>query len=100
MKKVLLFLLFVSGVALVFATTLEELRTLYEDINPKVYELFYAAEDLKVLLDGVGQDISNSNPFSSAINVDPYVAIQTPLYLEKLTRIETAADALGTDALH
>lgn len=80
--------------------TIEELRAIVLDIHNKSQAIFAAANDLESFMQQVEQDVADSNPMSIAINVDQYVSIQSPIYVAKLTALETASDALGTDALH
>ena len=78
--------------------TLQELRTIVADIQDKEMALMDSVQKLGGLLATVSHIING--PFSSTINVDALVALETPLYIEALTAIETAADALGTDPFH
>ena len=80
--------------------TIEELRIILADLLPKAYDLSRAAQNFAGFIEQVNGAISPNNPFSGAINVDQFVAIQTPIYLSLLTAVETAADVLGTDPLH
>ena len=78
--------------------TLEELRVLVADIKTKSRAIRDAALSLDQMI--VAIDAQINNEYASTINVDAFVAIQTPIYLERLTALEAATDALGTDALH
>lgn len=76
--------------------TLEELRTIVADVVEKAETLHGKTMRLKSFMNRISTMV-NDEQFSSTINVDPFVAIQTPLYLALLHDIEVAADALGTD---
>lgn len=80
--------------------TLQELRTIVADLDPKIAEVYAAASEVRVIVAQVRRLINPNNPYAETINIDQLVALQTPLYLAALTRLETATDALGTDALH
>lgn len=77
--------------------TLEELRVIVADVVEKAETLHGKAIRLKNFMNRISTMV-NDEQFSSTINVDSFVAIQTPLYLALLHEIEVAADALGTDA--
>mgnify|MGYP001255332504 CR=1 FL=1 len=81
-------------------TTIQELRVIVEDIKTKSIEMSVASQNLIVFVREVEYIIAETNPLSDAVNIDALIAIYSPIYLQKLTRIETAADALGTDVLH
>lgn len=76
--------------------TLQELRTIVADVAQKGDTLFGKTMRLKSFIDRVDR-IINDNEFAATINVDAFVAVQTPIYLAILHDIEVAADALGTD---
>lgn len=76
--------------------TLQELQAIVEDVRTKANMLQGAASNLASFMEKIYR-IINDPDFSSTINVDAFVAIQTPLYLEHLHNIEVAADVLGTD---
>lgn len=80
--------------------TLEELQAIVQDVAAKSSALLDASQQLNGFFQEVLADVHPSNPLSAAINVDAYVAIQTPIYLAKLTAVEAAADLLGSDLLH
>lgn len=74
--------------------TIEELRILVEDISNKTNSLTNKSVELRTFLNQVSTIINISNPFSNAINVDAFIAIQNPLYQSKLTEIQTALNEL------
>lgn len=78
--------------------TIEELRIIVSDIRTKAHELARVSNDLRSFIDGVYMQIAETNPLSGAINVDALVSLQTPIYMAHLQSVETASDALGTDA--
>lgn len=85
-----------------WALTLEELRAISADVTAKAAALREKANNLEVLMGTINRNISPNNPFINNMfpnpqNVDDFVATQTPLYIQRLTDIEVAADALGTD---
>lgn len=77
--------------------TLAELRAIVADVSQKSDTLFGKTMRLKSFINRI-ETILNDNDFASTINVDQFVALQTPIYLAILHDIEVAADALGTDA--
>lgn len=77
--------------------TLDELRVIVTDIFQKSTVLAQKTNLLQSFMTEINAQISPNNSFVSTINIDQFVAIQTPLYLALLHDIEVAADALGTD---
>ena len=71
--------------------TLSELRILVEELNVKVTDASNKVVELKAFISEVNNAVQASNPFSEAIDVDAFVALQNPLYQAKLT---TAKDAV------
>lgn len=78
--------------------TLQELQIIVDDIQTKVGVVNGNSRALRSFIDEVSQIING--PYSSTINVDAFVALQTPIYLELLTNLEQSTDALGTDGLN
>lgn len=76
--------------------TLAELQTIVADIQTKSADLTTKVADLSRFVTRVSS-IINDTQFNTTLNIDQFVAIQTPLYLALLHNIEVAADALGTD---
>ena len=63
------------------------------------------ANALKALLANAYGTVREGSPYVSAMfpnqaAVDAFVAVQTPLYIQALTELEQATDALGTDILN
>lgn len=81
--------------------TLAELRVIVSDIQLKANTLREKSDNLCSLLDGISSQISTGNQFAETIFTDAVVnalvTAQTPVYIQKLTEIEIAADALSTD---
>ena len=84
--------------------TLQELKNLVTDIDGKSTTLFQKSGRLMTLVSKVKRIANRENDgISQALTqseVDSVVNTYTPLYIQALTDIETAADALGTDPLH
>ena len=80
--------------------TIDEVYALAVDIQSKMNVLHGATGSAKQFIDLAVTFSSPDNPFRLSINADLFIAEQTPIYLAHLTAIETAADVLGTDALH
>lgn len=81
-------------------TTIEELKAIIIDLQTKTNQLEGASRSLNTFVRSVLSLISDTNPFRDTINIDQLITLQTPIYLEKLTAVEVAADVLGTDALN
>lgn len=81
-------------------TTIEQLRAIVNDLKPKVLELNKASLDLNGFIQRIDLMISENNDFSSTIDIDALITQYSPIYITKLTRIETAADSLSTDGLN
>lgn len=79
---------------------LSELRAIVLDVQTKAHTLNATTQNLRGFIDAVETMVGESNSFAETINVDQFVAIQTPIYLELLRQIEIAADALGTDVFN
>lgn len=77
--------------------TIDELRDIISDLEIKSEALTNAASNLQSLVAEVKRFITPANPYASTIDIDALVAINTPLYLNRIAAIEAAADALGTD---
>lgn len=80
--------------------TIEELRAIVSALKVTIGTLGEKVSDLNTLINSVDGMIAASNPLSSAVDPDQIVAIYSPLYISKLTEIETVTDTLGTDPLH
>ena len=80
--------------------TIEELRVVASAEAQKVRNLYNAAQELDIFIHGAVDRLNEDDPLSAAINPDAFIAIQLPIYTQLLTAIETASDALNTDALH
>jgi len=80
--------------------TRQELQVIVDDLLQKSTALSQKANELQSFMTDIKNTIADSNPFAETINIDQLVAIQTPIYLQLLTAIETAADVIGTDSLH
>lgn len=79
--------------------TLSELRALFETIDGQSRTLYETTAQLRAFMNNIRSIIYDPN-FSETIDVDQFVAIQTPIFTQMLTSIETAADAMNTDILH
>ena len=80
--------------------TLDDLRAIVIYVRTKRESLMSSVQDFETFVEVVWDAIKPENPFASTIDVDAFVAIQVPIYLAKLTAIETASDQFGTDLLH
>jgi hypothetical protein len=78
--------------------TLEELKAIVADTKTKTEVIRVAGQDLHSLVEEIEQALLGIA--GECINIDDLVAKYTPIYLGKLTVLETAADALGSDILH
>lgn len=79
-------------------TTIQELRIIVSSIKPqtelvriKSQELHSFVEELDQAINGIAGD---------CIDVDALISKYASIWIEKLTALETASDALGTDSLH
>lgn len=82
--------------------TLDELRVLIEDIIVKSDNLVEKSNNLRGFMQVLRRNVSPNNPFIDQLftnqqDIDNFVNIQAPLYVQRLTDIEVAADALATD---
>lgn len=80
--------------------TMQELRDLVSDLSAKTDTLIRRSQDLRQLEEELATLIRPEALGLSQLNADTLVAEYTPLYFAHLTAIETASDALGTDAFH
>lgn len=80
--------------------TIEELRPIVSDLQKKAVSVTGAASDLRALLDEIWTMIDPENPLSTSVNVDNLITTYSPIYIDKLTKIEQAADVFGTDILN
>lgn len=78
--------------------TLPELRAIAIDINRKMENHFTSASEGRNFTRSVVEVLHG--PFSESINPDTFVALQTPIFINHLTQIETTADEMGTDQFH
>jgi hypothetical protein len=76
--------------------TLEELRTATATTLGLAEELSRVVGELNAFMLRVDTQVNDAD-FSPSIDVDAFVAVQTPIYNAHLVAIEAAADALGTD---
>ena len=79
-------------------TTIEEIRALVSAIKPKTELVRVKSQELHSFVEELDQAINRIA--GDCIDVDVLVAKYVPIYLEKLTALETASDDLGTDSLH
>lgn len=82
--------------------TLAQLRTLVQDLVNKTDAVGVAQANLRAFLETITVGIA-PGPVSSVLDqadIDEIITAQTPLYNALLTALETATDALGTDAFH
>lgn len=101
MKKIwLIILILFFTISPSYATTIEELRTIVAAIKPLIARVNASSSDLEVFITEIEEMISTQNVFNNSIDPNAFVAIQTPIYIQLLTDLETAADALNTDPLH
>ena len=87
------------------AMTRAELQAYLRDAIPLAENLQNKTNNLKAMLEKVNDVVSNDNPYYSTLfpnqaALDAFIAIQTTIYIQTLTEVETASDAFGTDGLH
>ena len=80
-------------------TTIEQLRITVDMISEQIDTLQNRTRAVERFMKDTKRMIREENPFASTIDVDAFIAIQTPLFISMLTEVEEAADALNTDVL-
>lgn len=80
-------------------TTLVELRQTVSTLQQLAGYLGEANSNFQAFISKMVMFVNDAD-FSSTIDVNAFITAQTTMYLALLTKIEIAADGLGSDILH
>jgi len=74
--------------------TLEQLRVIANETELKTTAVYEASNKLNIFMRQIVNMLSEQNPYAEAINVDEFVAIQTPLFNALVAELTAAYNEL------